>query len=76
MKTIFLSALSMGFATSAFAGAPVSTPTASSGGADGAVILLLLVGAVLLINGVNQSSDRAKAPEADADDDDDLIMRF
>ena len=78
MKTLLLSALTMTFATSAVAGMLTSGPPSatSSGGADGAVILLLLVGAVLLINGVGQGSDRAKAPDADAQDDDDIIMRF
>lgn len=81
MKTLLLSALSMTFATSVMAGMTVpvidATPSASSSnGADGALILLLMVGAVLLVNGLNQGSDRAKTPEADAQDDDDLIMRF
>ena len=51
---------------------PISEPTNSDGSAG--LILLLLVGAIVVLNGVG--TGRAKDTQSDAQDDDDVLMRF
>jgi len=83
MKTFFLSIAAILTSTAAFAGsfAPYisSSPSVSGGDAEGALVLLLVIGAVLLLGGgagAGAGSLRSKTPEADTADDDDIIMKF
>lgn len=81
MKTFFLSIATILTSTAAFAGSSApyisSSPSASGSDAEGAIVLLLVIGAVLLLGGgAGAGSVRAKTPEADNSDDDDIIMKF
>lgn len=82
MKSIVLSIAIAGMASTAIADtsraiavAP-TPPTASDSNSNGGIVLLLVLGAVLLMNGGFNGGARAKTPDADASTDGVVLMRF
>lgn len=77
MKTLVLSAILALTSTAAFAGIAYDTEVVSSSGSDanGVLIVLVVIGALLALNG-GLGSTRGKADATDAQDDDDVIMKF
>jgi len=50
----------------------------SSGDANGALLVLLVVGAIMLMNGAGQGTSRSKSTmdSRESQDDDDILMKF
>lgn len=83
MKKLFLGAVASVMATAAHAGSWSYSPEPPALGADsdpsGALLVLLVVGAVMLLNGAGGlTSSRSKnASDAqESQDDDDILMKF
>lgn len=78
MKTYFLSVVAALASTAAMAGSndwEVHTPNSGGSDANGLFVVLVIVGAILAING-GLGSTRGKADATDVQDDDDVIMKF
>ena len=78
MRLILTCATFITTASASFAGMNWSpSPSVSSGGdGSGALIVLLVIGALFLVNGARPSTTRNTAPRNSADQDDDIIMKF
>ena len=74
MRLILTCATFITTASASFASMPA---TVSSGGdGSGALVVLLVIGALFLMNGARPSTTRNTAPRNSADQDDDIIMKF
>ncbi|HKL70855.1 hypothetical protein [Salibaculum sp.] len=83
MKNLLLGAVASVMATSAHAGmswsySPERPSVSSSGDANGALLVLLVVGAIMLMNGAGQGTSRSKSTmdSRESQDDDDILMKF
>ncbi|MFT5742753.1 MAG: MYXO-CTERM domain-containing protein [Paracoccaceae bacterium] len=80
MRLILTCATFITTASASFAGMPVSwapSPSVSSGSdGSGALVVLLVLGALFLMNGARPTTTRNTAPRNSADQDDDIIMKF